>query len=67
MAKLELKPCPFCGGEVEIVYRGGGWFWVHKNEPLFYPMCPITHSRKYNSYKETVEAWNRRTYEGKAD
>ena len=55
----ELKPCPFCGGEITIVYIGGGWFWKHKIDPP-YPICPITHSRKYGSYEETAKAWNRR-------
>lgn len=43
--KEELKPCPFCGKEIHILYVGGGWFWEHKIEEL-QPSCPITHSKK---------------------
>lgn len=55
----ELKPCPFCGGEVEIVCIGGGWFWRHKNNPSDTD-CVITHSKKYKTYEEAKEHWNRR-------
>lgn len=55
----ELKPCPFCGCEVEIVCIGGGWFWRHKNNPSDIA-CVITHSKKYKTYEEAIEAWNRR-------
>ena len=56
----ELKLCPFCGKEVEIVYIGGGWFWRHKIDPPL-PMCIITHSRKYSSREAVEKAWNTRT------
>lgn len=57
---IKLKPCPFCGKEVEIVYVGGGWFWRHKIEPPL-PTCPITHSRKYSTYEEAAKSWNKRS------
>lgn len=55
----ELNPCPFCGKKIEIVYIGGGWFWKHKIDPP-YPICPITHSRKYSTKEELERAWNTR-------
>ncbi len=60
----ELKPCPFCGKRVEIVYIGGGWFWRHKIDPP-YPLCPITFSRKYSTREEVVRAWNGRADNGR--
>lgn len=58
----ELKLCPFCGKQVEIVYIGGGWFWRHKIEPP-HPTCPITWSSKYSSYEEAAKQWNTRAKE----
>ena len=55
----ELKPCPFCGKEIHILYVGGGWFWEHKIEEL-QPSCPITYSRKYDTREGVAEAWERR-------
>lgn len=54
-----LKLCPFCGKEVEIVYIGSGWFWRHKIEPPL-PLCPITHSRKYSTREMVESLWNKR-------
>lgn len=55
----KLKPCPFCGKEICILYIGGGWIWQHKIESL-YPFCPIEYSRKYSTEEELVKAWNTR-------
>ena len=55
----KLKPCPICGKKLEYVYMGGGWFWQHQYEPP-YPMCPITHSRKYDTLEELIREMNRR-------
>jgi hypothetical protein len=58
----ELKPCPFCGKQIEIGYVGGGWLWRHKLESL-YPSCPITYSRKYSTKEELERVWNTRANE----
>lgn len=59
--KPELKPCPFCGGEVEIVRVGGGWFWKHIGVfETWDADCPIQFNRKYDTKEEAIEAWNRR-------
>ena len=62
----KLKPCPFCGGEVEIVCIGGGWFWRHNNNPSDTD-CVITHSKKYKTYEEAKEHWNRRADNDKSE
>ena len=62
----ELKPCPFCGGEAEIL--GGPENWT----PTFYDPDsgggPIAVSCKtcacglhfFDDYEEAITAWNRR-------
>lgn len=65
----ELKPCPFCGGEVclnkinhRTLNRRDYWFMCEKCGA--YIMLPIINS-KYSSVteieKEAKELWNRRT------
>lgn len=54
---MKLKPCPFCGGEAEVV--DNGWFVdvsCKKDDCRGYANHLV-----YNSEKEAVEAWNRRT------
>lgn len=53
----ELKPCPFCGGEAEVLTAesmNGGY--------LFGIMCNDCRSRGdvYNTEAEATEAWNTR-------
>lgn len=63
----ELKPCPFCGGEAEIV--GGPENWT----PTFYdpdsggdPIAVVCKTcacglHFFDGYAEAASAWNRRT------
>ena len=53
--KTELKPCPFCGGEVEKRESPGFHNW--------WVICKQCHSTsgEHESEKEAVEAWNRRS------
>ena len=62
--KIELKPCPFCGGEASLVkrklktgfYPSGGTYYVHcKN-------CLIT-TQPRSKKEPVIEIWNRRTGE----
>jgi len=54
----ELKPCPFCGGEVEI----------YEAQELIYPYtieCQecTCHMGRYSDRDEIIETWNRRVDE----
>ena len=65
MDKQELKPCPFCGGEAELVDTG---YW----SSVICKQCRTTsnafvHSAKYCSADKATEAWNRRVDDGRED
>ena len=50
-----LKPCPFCGGEVEIKYAGPGDNWIRHKKPG----CVVEFS-EFNLDGDLAEAWNTR-------
>jgi Lar family restriction alleviation protein len=54
MKEVELKPCPFCGGEAQIIRNGVGCYQV---------FCDKCETRQYaythNTKEEAIEAWNR--------
>ena len=53
----ELKPCPFCGGEAELVHPRGGTYIVGcSNED-----CPIWCGLAFNTKEHAVKFWNTRT------
>ena len=55
----KLKPCPFCGGEAELVEHNEGlvfYFVRCKNENCFAGAADVRHFSK----ETLVEAWNRR-------
>lgn len=52
-----LLPCPFCGGEAELVSDGDGVYAGCKNEKCF--IHPITLTYEIKRY--AIKAWNRRT------
>ena len=54
--KPELKPCPFCGGEIRLFDTGYFW-WTCKG-------CGVC-SKGYYSKEKAIEAWNRRKDESK--
>lgn len=62
MKETELKPCPFCGGEANLVkrkfktgfYPSGGTYYVHCKQ------CLIT-TQPRRKAEDVIEAWNRRT------
>lgn len=57
MAKLELKPCPFCGGtEIEM----------EDNAYMRCTSCGASSGWKYDPV-EAIEAWNNRATENKSE
>ena len=52
----ELKPCPFCGGEVYFSGWSKGWSVECHN--IYCDILPQTHICQ--SQKEAAEEWNRR-------
>ena len=71
MGETELKPCPFCGHEANIYYRGT------RNGIVFYVQCDVcmAQTRVFRAYNEdtesddfwdqlpvlkAIDAWNRR-------
>lgn len=51
----DLKPCPFCGSEVEMWEAGYGTFhWIEC------PKCRAEMNAHGRSEKKLAKAWNRR-------
>lgn len=77
MTNVELKPCPFCGGEAEIypeVDMIMGKFWYIRCKKCYSRGSGIYESERElepqeeyaaitGSWKKAVEAWNRRVKE----
>lgn len=55
MDEIELKPCPFCGGEA--VERGHNVVWIRCRE------CGAE-TKAWCSSEQAKEAWNRRADNG---
>ena len=62
--RVKLKPCPFCGGEAELVYTTTNIpkpFVRCKYGAMLKPKCVgCQYPWEHNSEKEAIEAWNRR-------
>ena len=63
---VELKPCPFCGGEAEFLYHS------RIKRPVIYDFfrcgckeCGLRYPKFFRVEREAIEAWNRR--EGEAN
>lgn len=63
----ELKPCPFCGGEVEIVKDKRWPKWLDHGIDAWHVECKNSDcviyqvdNNYYRQRKEAVEMWNRR-------
>lgn len=51
----KLKPCPFCGGEAEMI------FWeAMKDARVRCKACDVS-THDYRTPEEAIEAWNKRT------
>lgn len=62
---IELKPCPFCGGEAEMCYSNDNHrrpYVQCKFGSMLTPQCAISHryAWDYRTEEEAAEAWNRR-------
>lgn len=56
---MELKPCPFCGGEANLVEDPHNWVWsigCSNDKCLGFSGLSWT----YTSEREAAEAWNTR-------
>ena len=56
----KLKPCPFCGGEAEVVDCGNEYFCRCKK-------CAINQDHLYGQRCDAVKAWNRRVSDERTD
>ena len=66
---IELKPCPFCGGEANIT-KGERWLdeTCTPSKPYYYARCQNCYTTGYKYHpteKEAIEAWNTRVGEHK--
>ena len=63
MEKIELKPCPFCGEDPQVIRIKGKDGWRDR----YTVRCPYDHGGcgaeggMYHSEEEAVWAWNQRT------
>jgi hypothetical protein len=58
-ADIDLKPCPFCGGEATFDgYTSGGCFVACLDEKKDCPVTPITNL--YDTYETAANKWNGR-------
>lgn len=56
-----LKPCPFCGGTVNIYYSSAtnAYYVIHENSKSSCIMItPMMIRGKFKSLKEAYSAWN---------
>lgn len=64
MKETELKPCPFCGGEAEMIKHS---FWnerKHSYSDRTYSIkccgCSVETYPFYDTKEKATESWNRR-------
>ena len=61
--KIELKPCPFCGGKAKM-QQGLTWL-IGCDTRGCIGYRPYSLDRDYETAEEAVAAWNRRTDDAK--
>lgn len=64
----ELKPCPFWGGKGEV-YQAPTMRSLKIDDDVYWVQCRNCFARAGNSYSkvEAINAWNRRTDNGKTN
>ena len=55
---MELKPCPFCGGEAQL--RVFGWIDHKEHYGIRCLSCLAQTMDYYNTEEDAIEAWNTR-------
>ena len=67
---MELKPCPFCGGDAvlfERTARKGFEAYIACNGSCLATMDSITYDTQGEAVEAVTEKWNRRVGEGEKD
>lgn len=57
MEQLELKHCPFCGGNA-VLEMDESWYWEYE---IYCPKCGASNQSHFANKKEAIDFWNRRT------
>ena len=66
---IELKPCPFCGGEANVFvsFEGGVFVICMKCQTRTKTLVDFPkYNKPTNAVDKVIEAWNRRVNNGKA-
>lgn len=58
---IELKPCPFCGGEAKLIsYHASMWIDNPTDSFVKCKDCGATTIHYFPTEEKAIEAWNRR-------
>ena len=62
---MELKPCPFCGGEAHISHYMDENIWDHSTVPWYRVGCDACeiYVHSYPDEDEVIDKWNSRVGE----
>ena len=63
---IELKPCPFCGGEAAVITKQYNKGFLRGKGDYTYIRCKLCHATSTAAFtkEEAEEAWNRRVDDG---
>lgn len=62
MSKIELKPCPFCGGKAAVINSG-----VMIGQVYIACRDCYANTKSDSTVEKAMEAWNRRTHKVKVN
>ena len=68
---IEIKKCPFCGGEAHIDFSSNGTFYISNNGDYIDPMIAYIikcdecgcGTCRHEDIDMAIEAWNKRVHE----